>query len=99
MSDAAAPVVIVGAGLAGLTAAIHLKRHGIPFRVFEASPKLAGLARREQGEDGVADDVGAHFITTRLAATVGYSTRCRTLARYGETVRCEGRLYSYPLGL
>jgi protoporphyrinogen oxidase len=99
MSDAAAPVVVVGAGLAGLTAAIHLKRHGIPVRVFEASPKLAGLARSEQDADGFTYDFGAHFITTRLAATVGYSTRCRTLVRYGETVHYSQRMYEYPFGL
>jgi oxygen-dependent protoporphyrinogen oxidase len=98
MSDPA-PVIIVGAGLAGLTSAIHLKRHGVPFRLFEASPKLAGLARSEQSSDGYTYDFGAHFITTRLAATVGYSTRCRTLAQYGETVHYANRMYRYPLGL
>jgi protoporphyrinogen oxidase len=93
------PVIVVGAGLAGLTAAIHLKRHGVPVRVFEAGPKLAGLARSEHDPDGFTYDFGAHFITTRLAATVGYSTRCRPLARYGESVLVGRRVYGYPLGL
>jgi protoporphyrinogen oxidase/SAM-dependent methyltransferase len=93
------PVVIVGAGLAGLTAAVHLKRHGVPVRVFEAGPKLAGLARSEHDPDGFTYDFGAHFITTRLAATVGYSTRCRPLAGYGESVLVGRRVYGYPLGL
>jgi protoporphyrinogen/coproporphyrinogen III oxidase len=95
----AAPVVIVGAGLAGLSSAIYLRRHGIPVRVFEASPRLAGLARSEQDEEGFTCDFGAHFITTRLAATVGYSTRCRKLARYGESVHYGRRIYGYPFGL
>lgn len=93
------PVAIIGAGLAGLTAAVHLKRHGVPFRVFEAGPKLAGLARSEHDPDGFTYDFGAHFITTRLAATVGYSTRCRDLARYGESVQVGHKVYGYPFGL
>lgn len=99
MSTSNAPVAVVGAGLAGLTAANHLRRHGVPFRVFEASPKLAGLARSEQDPDGYTYDFGAHFITTRLAATVGYSRHCRPLARYGESVLHQKKAYAYPIGL
>jgi len=99
MTSRNSPVAIVGAGLAGLTAAVYLKRHGIPVRVFEASPKLAGLARSEHDPDGFTYDFGAHFITTRLAATVGYSTQCRSLARYGESVRVGRHVYGYPFGL
>lgn len=99
MSSRSNPVAIVGAGLAGLSAAVFLKQHGIPVRVFEASPNLAGLARSEHDPSGYTYDFGAHFITTRLAATVGYSTQCRRLARYGESVRVGRRVYSYPFGL
>lgn len=35
-------VTIVGAGLAGLTAAFLLKKKQIPFQVFEASPRIGG---------------------------------------------------------
>ncbi len=31
------PIAILGGGIAGLTAATYLKRHGIPFVLFEAS--------------------------------------------------------------
>ena len=99
MSSGPAPVAIIGAGLAGLTAAVHLKRHGVPVRVFEASPNLAGLARSEHDADGFTYDFGAHFITNRLAATVGYSTCCRQVARYGESVRVGRHIYAYPFGL
>jgi len=99
MSVRHSPIAIVGAGLAGLTAAVYLKRHGIPFRVFEAGPKLAGLARSEHDPDGFTYDFGAHFITTRLAATVGYSAHCRNLARYGESVQLGEKVFSYPFGL
>ena len=93
------PVVILGGGLAGLTAAVHLHRHGIPFRVFEAGKKIAGLARSETDADGFTYDFGAHFITNRLAAAVGCSSDCRDMPRYGETVHVRGADSSYPLGL
>ncbi len=93
------PVVIVGAGLAGLTAATYLRRHGVPVRVFEAGRNIAGLARSERDADGFTYDFGAHFITNRLAAAVGVSASCRAMPRYGETVWLRGRTYSYPFGL
>lgn len=93
------PVVILGAGLAGLTAATYLRRHGLPVRVFEAGRQLAGLARSERDADGFTYDCGAHFITNRLAAAVGVSASCRPMPRYGETVWRRGRGYSYPFGL
>jgi protoporphyrinogen/coproporphyrinogen III oxidase len=93
------PVVIVGAGLAGLTAATFLRRHGVPVRVFEAGKNIAGLARSERDADGFTYDFGAHFITNRLAAAVGVSANCRAMPRYGETVWLRGRAYSYPFGL
>ena len=93
------PVAIVGAGLAGLTAAVHLKRHGVAFELFEGSDSIAGLSRSETDEDGFTYDCGAHFITNRLAAAVGISTECRPMLRYGETVHLQGAQYAYPLGL
>ena len=93
------PVVVVGAGLAGLTAATYLRRHGVPVRVFEAGKHIAGLARSERDADGFTYDFGAHFITNRLAAAVGCSATCRHMPRYGETVWYRSRTYSYPFGL
>ena len=99
MSHAREPVAIVGGGLAGLTAATYLRRHGVPVRVYEAGKQLAGLARSERDADGFTYDCGAHFITNRLAAAVGVSAACRHMPRYGETVWHRGRGYSYPFGL
>ena len=93
------PVAILGAGLAGLTAATYLRRHGVPVRVYEAGKHLAGLARSERDAEGFTYDCGAHFITNRLAAAVGVSACCRPMPRYGETVWHRGRGYSYPFGL
>jgi oxygen-dependent protoporphyrinogen oxidase len=95
----AKPVAIIGAGLAGLTAAVCLKRHHIPFILFEASPKLAGLAVTIRDDEGFCYDVGAHYITNRLAATIGIEEECELVARYGEAVYLDRRFHSYPIGL
>ncbi len=93
------PVVIIGAGLAGLTAANYLRQHDREVLVLEASKNVAGLARSERDPDGFTYDYGAHFITNRLAAAVGCSATCREMPAYGETVWLHGRCYSYPFGL
>ena len=93
------PVAILGAGLAGLAAARTLKRRGVPVLVFEAGPRIAGLAQSFQDEDGFSHDFGAHFTTNRLAATIGVGSRCRTVRHYAETVWLRGRTYGYPFGL
>lgn len=93
------PIAILGAGLAGLTAAVHLKRHKIPFVLFEGANAVAGLCQSQRDEEGFTYDCGVHFITNRLAAAVGIATECQPMAKYGETVYLRGKHYSYPLGL
>ena len=93
------PVVVLGAGLAGLTAARELRRRSVPVRVFEAGKQIAGLARSFRDEDGFVHDFGAHFITNRLAAAIGVGSLCRDVKHYGETVLLNGRFYPYPFGL
>lgn len=93
------PVVIVGGGLAGLSAADYLDKKGIPFRLFEAGDKLAGLAQSYHDKDGFTYDFGAHFVTNRLADAIGVGSICRDVPRYGETVWLDGRSYGYPFGL
>jgi protoporphyrinogen oxidase len=93
------PVAIIGAGLAGLTAAAQFRRHGVPFILFEAGPKIAGLATTFTDGDGFSYDFGAHFITNRLAAAIGVGSECRLVRYYGETVFVGDRTYSYPFGL
>jgi protoporphyrinogen/coproporphyrinogen III oxidase len=93
------PVAIVGAGIAGLTAAAFLQKRRIPVVLYEAGAKLAGLAASFQDQEGFSYDFGAHFITNRLAAALGLSANCRMVRYYGESVRLRGRTYSYPFGL
>jgi protoporphyrinogen oxidase len=91
--------MVLGGGLAGLTAASYLRRHGVPVRLFEAGRQVAGLAKSFHDPDGFTYDFGAHFITNRLAAAIGVSSQCRTVRSYGETVFLNGRSISYPFGL
>jgi protoporphyrinogen/coproporphyrinogen III oxidase len=93
------PVVIVGAGMAGLTAANYLKQHNIPFILFEAGNKIAGLATSFKDTDGFSYDFGAHFITNRLAKAIGISAQCQLVKHYGEAVWLKDKTYSYPFGL
>ena len=93
------PIVVIGAGLAGLTAARYLREHGRSVRVFEASKNIAGLCRSEFDEDGFTYDCGAHFINSRLAAALGISRQCRPMPNYEEVFWYQGRGYKYPAGL
>ena len=93
------PVAIIGAGLAGLTAANDLHSRGIPVQVYEAGSEIAGLARSFHDDQGFTYDFGAHFITNRMAAAIGISDQCYTVRHFGETVFLRGDTYGFPLGL
>lgn len=52
-------IVIVGAGLAGMTAAVYLSEAGCPVRVFEANPFIGGRTSSWQ-ENGATIESGLH---------------------------------------
>ena len=93
------PIAIIGAGLAGLTAANYLHRRGAEFVLYEAGKRIAGLAASFKDEEGFSYDFGAHFITNRLASAIGVSADCLTVKHYGEAVWLRGKTYNYPFGL
>jgi 2-polyprenyl-6-methoxyphenol hydroxylase-like FAD-dependent oxidoreductase len=85
-------VIIVGAGIGGLTLALSLHRRGIPCRVYEGAPEIKGLglginilphATRELAALGLEEALGAIAVATREAVFFN---------RFGQLV------YSEPLG-
>jgi protoporphyrinogen oxidase len=61
-----APVAVLGAGPAGLTAAYELVRRRVPVVVFEADSEVGGLARTVV-RDGYRFDLGGHRFFTKSA--------------------------------
>ena len=78
------PVAIIGAGIAGLTAANYLKKNNVPFILFESGKKIAGFATTFKDAEGFSYDFGAHFLTNRLADAIGIGSQCRLVKYYGE---------------
>lgn len=60
-------VVVLGAGLAGLSASIELRRRGVPHRVFERASRPGGLAVTDV-EAGYRFDRTGHLLHLRDAA-------------------------------
>jgi oxygen-dependent protoporphyrinogen oxidase len=70
------PVAIIGAGIAGLTAAFYLKRKGIPVTVYEASGRVGGVIQSLR-QDG-------------YLAECGPNTLLETSPKIGQLVRDAG---------
>lgn len=94
-----APVVVIGGGIAGLTATRELLRNGLDVVLFESGASVGGMADSHFDTEGFTFDSGAHFITNRLATATGIFNQCRNIEHYGETVWLDGRSYDYPSGL
>ncbi|MCL5005780.1 MAG: FAD-dependent oxidoreductase, partial [Acidobacteria bacterium] len=59
-----ASAVIIGAGPAGLTAALELSKHGIPAVVLEADKQVGGISRTVNYR-GYLFDIGGHRFFTK----------------------------------
>jgi len=119
MSEAATPaesrvdVAVVGAGLAGLTAALRLSEAGLKVRVFERYPRPGGLARVLEIGGEAIEAFYHHLFTTdtayvALAEELGLADEIEWLpSRMG--IWADGRLWDFgtpqslllfhPLGL
>ncbi|MBO8193911.1 FAD-dependent oxidoreductase [Streptomyces oryzae] len=75
-------VTVVGGGLAGMTAAWHIRRLGIPVRLLEAAPALGGMAGSRTIDNRV-EDHGVHIFpawyrnTLQLVDELGISGNLR----------------------
>ncbi len=63
MNESQTKVIIIGAGIAGLTAAWHLKKKGIESLVLEANETVGGRMQSIQAEDALID-TGAQFLSS-----------------------------------
>ena len=59
------PVVIIGAGPAGLTAASELVDRGVPVIILEKTGRVGGIARTDEYK-GYRFDIGGHRFFTRV---------------------------------
>ncbi|GAB1190917.1 hypothetical protein APSETT444_000083 [Aspergillus pseudonomiae] len=94
-----AEVIVIGAGLAGLTAAAELNRQGIDVIVLEASSRIGGRVNSATTSLGSHLDLGGQWIGHghhRIAALVNKAkgTQFQTFTRGLPTVARDGRTVS-----
>ena len=104
----AARVAIVGAGYAGMAAAVTLAERGIPVTVFESGPVAGGRARRVVSQGTELDNgqhilVGAYRELFRLMHLVGVPKkailRVPLELRYAQSFSLRALPLPFPLGL
>ena len=97
-----APVIIVGGGVAGLSAAFELHRRSVPFILLEAAPRAGGVVLSEQ-VDGFTIDAGPDSLLVqkpegiRLCEELGIGDRLvPTKPPRLAFVQRGGRLHALP---
>lgn len=92
-----APVVIVGAGLTGLTIAYELKKAGIDALLIEASPRVGGRIQTVSFADGVTAEAHMEeYFARNPAVKLLKELDLPVLDDVAHsTVRLEGKLYPY----
>lgn len=96
------PVVIIGAGPAGLTAAYELVKQGIQPIVLEKSDKVGGIARTEVYK-GYRFDIGGHRFFTKVGEVqeLWYEVLGDEFIKVPRMSRIfyQGKYFDYPLSL
>jgi squalene-associated FAD-dependent desaturase len=102
-------VAVIGAGWAGLAAAVTLAERGVPVTVFEASRSLGGRARRVSIDSVNLDNgqhvlIGAYRETLRLMRLVGTDPdelllRLPLELRYADGFHLRAPRLPYPVNL
>lgn len=101
-------IAIVGAGYAGMAAAVTLVQHGVRVVVFESGPVPGGRARRVTTHGHALDNgqhilVGAYATLFSLMRTVGVPSdavlRLPLELRYADGVRFRAMYFPSPFGL
>lgn len=96
------PVVVVGAGPAGLTAAYELDKQGIQSVVLEKADKVGGISRTEVYK-GYRFDIGGHRFFTKVDAVQKFwkevlGNEFIKVPRMSR-IYYGGKFYDYPLSL
>ncbi len=81
-----APVIVVGGGWAGLTAAVELTRHGVPVTVLESARQLGGRARcvpfgSQRVDNGQHVMIGAYHAMLELLDLLGVAEQAVFMRR------------------
>lgn len=95
--------VVVGGGLAGLTAAARLTKLGRTVLVLEAANALGGRGRTQEKEGGFLFNMGAHALYrkscgARILKDLGVQYSGHVPATSGNYVSVEGKLAALPGG-
>ena len=81
-------VIVVGAGVAGLTAAYTLQQRGVSVTVLEGSERIGGRVHTDCVE-GFAIDAGAQFLSADYSILLGLIDALGSHSALTETSRCS----------
>jgi glycine/D-amino acid oxidase-like deaminating enzyme len=86
------PILIIGAGVSGLLVAQHLRKLGVPFRLFERDADFSG------GSRGVGWGLTLHWSLPALRSLLPEELVCRLPEAYADrrAVQEEGLVSTFP---